>query len=284
MPTHSKTGFIEVAPDMWALIMSVIPPEGGGPNAGVIVAGDQVLVIDSLISPGTGRQLAEHMGQVTERSVSYLVNTHHHGDHVFGNQAFSPPGTIIAHETVREALISQGQAMLKSYAERFPQLAPDIKETTVIPPQITFRDRMSMHFDGRTIELIHPGVAHTHGDTMVYLPKEKILFAGDLLFNHIFPPIFGSSAGWIATLERVEAMDIETIVPGHGFIATKKDLGEFRKCLTDLRNQVKDCLTRGLSPEQATKEIQFPCLQWPRAERLGPDVEMIYEELKKEGL
>jgi len=142
---------------------------------------------------------------------------------------------------------------------------------------------MTLHVDGRAIELIHPGVAHTHGDTMVYLPDEKILFSGDILFNHIFPPIRGSSAGWIAAIELAETMDVDTIVPGHGFIATKKELGDLKRCLIELRSQVKKCFVQGLPVEQAIKEIDMPYLGWPRTERLGPDVEIIYEELLKEG-
>jgi len=79
-------------------------------------------------------------------------------------------------------------------------------------------------------------------------------------------------------------MDIETIVPGHGPIATKKEVGDLKQCLIELRSQVKDCFIRGLSPEKATKEIDVPCLLWPHAERLGPDVELIYEELLNEGM
>ena len=282
MVSHSKKGLVELGAGIWAAIMSIIPPEGGGPNAGFIVAGDQVVVIDSLISPGTGQELITQLAQVTDRSPTYLINTHAHGDHVLGNQAVSPPATIIAHENVREVLLSQGEAIVASFAERYSDVAPGIKDTTVMPPHITYSERMTLSFDGRMIELIHPGVAHSNGDTLLYLPEEKILFAGDILFNHIFPPIFGSSAGWIATIERLEKMAIETIVPGHGYIATKKELVDLKECLIALRSQVKDCFDRNLTPEQATNEIDIPYLEWPRSERLGQDVRVIYEELERE--
>jgi cyclase len=282
MVSHSKTGLLEVSPGIWAAIMSIIPPEGGGPNAGFVLAGDQVIVIDSMINPGTARQLADHLHQVTDKPPTYLINTHHHGDHVFGNAVFSPPATIIAHENVREVLLAQGDEMLNSFTQRFSDVLPDIKDTVILTPQITYRDRMTFHLNGRTLELIHPGVSHTHGDTMVYLPNEKVLFAGDMLFNHIFPPIFGSASGWIAAIEQVEAMDVETIVPGHGFLATKKDFGDLKQLLIELRIQVKECFNRGLSPEEATQEIDFAYLKWPRTERLGPNVEVIYRELSEE--
>lgn len=284
MVSDSRTGLIEVAPNAWAVITSLIPPEGGGPNAGFILAGEQVLVIDSLMSPSSGRQLLEYIRQVTDKPLTYLINTHHHGDHVFGNQALSPPATIIGHENMREVLRLQRQAMLESFAQRFSQILPDIKDTTIIAPHITYGDRMTLYFADRTIELIHPGIAHTSGDTLVFLPAEKVLYAGDILFNHNFPLIAGSSAGWIAAIEKLEKMDIETVVPGHGFMATKKELGDLKQCLIELRSQVKDCFARGLSAERATREIALPYLQWPRSERLGQDVQAIYDELVKEGL
>ncbi|MFH1087967.1 MAG: MBL fold metallo-hydrolase [Chloroflexota bacterium] len=283
MTSQSKAGFIEVSPGVWAAIMSIIPPEGGGPNAGFILAGRQVVVVDSLISPSMAQQMAKQLRQVTDRAATYLINTHGHGDHVFGNQVFSPPATIIAHKNVRDVLLSQGKAMVKSTAERWGGVLPDIKDTTVLPPHITYTERMTLHLDERTVELIHAGTAHTTGDTMVYLPAEKVLFSGDILFNHIIPPIMGSSAGWIAAIEKLEAMDIETIVPGHGFIAAKKDLGDLKRLLIELRRQVKDCFTRGLLQEQTVKELDMPYLKWPHPERIPMGVALIYEELKKEG-
>lgn len=281
MAFYSRTGLVEVKPGISAVIMSTMS-EGGGPNAGLIIAGEQVIVIDSLMSPASGRQLMEYLRQITNKSPTYLINTHSHGDHVFGNQVFSPPATIIAPENVRDVLLSRGQEMVKSFAERFSDLLPDIGDTTIVAPHMTYRDRVTLHFAGYTIDLIHPGVAHTNGDTIVYLPDEKVVFAGDIVFNHIFPPIFGSSGGWIAAIEQLEAMDIDTIVPGHGFVATKQDLAVFKQFLVELRDQVKECFLRGLSPEQAANKIHMPYLQWPYSERLGRDVQVIYEELKKE--
>ncbi|MFW6125799.1 MAG: MBL fold metallo-hydrolase [Chloroflexota bacterium] len=279
MDGDSGTGLIDLGRDTWAVVMSIIPPEGGGPNAGFFLAGDGVVVIDSLVSPNFGQQLLNYVREVTDKPVAYLINTHAHGDHVFGNQALSPPAVVIAHHGARDALVSQGQAMVRSFAERFADAVPDIKETTVIPPTVTYSQHMTLHLGDRTVQLLHLGVAHTEGDTVVYLPEEKLLYAGDLLFNHIFPPIFGSSAGWIAAIEHMEAMDVDTIVPGHGFLATKKDLIELKRCLLALREAVAECFDRGLSAEEATKRIEVPYLQWPRSERLPVAVQTIYREL-----
>ena len=131
----------------------------------------------------------------------------------------------------------------------------------------------------RTIELIHPGIAHTAGDTMVYLPEDKVLYTGDLLFNHIFPPIFGDSFGWIAAIEQIDGMDIETIVPGHGFVCTKQEIADLKHCLSELCRQVKKCYDRKLDKEEALREISMGIYgNWPHQERLALDVDQLYKE------
>ncbi len=279
MVSQGKTGLQEVAPGVWAMIMSIIEPEGGGPNSGFIVAGDEVIVIDALISLGAARELLSQIKDVSGKEPTFLINTHSHGDHVNGNQIFAPPATVIAHENVRVVLLREGRSIIDRTVQMRPALAEDLKEARIVTPDITYRSHMTLYFDGRTIELIHPGKAHTFGDTMAYLPKEKVLYAGDLLFNHIFPPIFGDCAGWIATIEQIEGMDIKTIVPGHGFVCTKQEITDLKYCLIELRQQVKKCYDRKLTKEKALSEIDMGNYrQWPHQERLALDVDQLYRE------
>ena len=279
MVLQDKTGLHEVAPGAWAMIMSIIEPKGGGPNSGFIVAGDGVIVIDSLISLGAARELLSHIKDVTGKEPTFLINTHCHGDHVNGNQIFAPPATIIAHENVREVLLREGHSIIDRVAQMRPALAEDLKAAKIVAPDITYQNHMTLHFGSRTIELIHPGKAHTLGDTMVYLPEEKVLYSGDLLFNHIFPSIFGDSAGWIAAIEQIEGMDIKAIVPGHGFVCTKQEITDLKHCLTELRQQVKNCFDRKLSKERALSEIDMGVYRhWPHQERLALDVNQLYKE------
>ncbi|MCX6012519.1 MAG: MBL fold metallo-hydrolase [Chloroflexi bacterium] len=270
----------ELIPDIWVITTSLLP--GGGPNSGLIISGNEVILIDSSFSLSCGKQLLLNVHQITSKSPSYIINTHSHGDHLFGNEAFAPPAMIVAHENVRKTLISQGQNMIKSFASRWSHLIPDISETTLILPDITFTEKMTLHFAGRSIDLIHPGPAHTNSDIMIYLPEQKILFTGDLFFNHVFPPVFGSISGWITALETIEAMEFDIIVPGHGPVATKKELTEFKNLLIDMRNQVEQSFTHGLSIQQAIKDMDLPCKDWPQYERLNMNVPFIYQELREE--
>ncbi len=276
---QGKTGLQEVASGAWAMVTSMIEPEGGGPNSGFVVAGDKVIVIDALISLGSARELLRGIKDITGREPAFLVNTHSHSDHVNGNQVFAPPATIIAHENVREVLLRDGQSIIERTRQTRPALAEDLKEARIVAPGIIYRNYLRLCFGGRTVELIHPGKAHTLGDTMVYLPEEGVLYAGDLLFNHIIPPIFGDSAGWVAAIEQIEKMDIKAIVPGHGFVGTKQDITELKNCLIELRRQVKKCYDRELSKEKALSEIDMGVYrQWPHQERLTLDIDQLYKE------
>ncbi len=279
MVSQGKTGLQEVAPGVWAMIMSIIEPEGGGPNSGFVVAGDEVIVIDALISLGAAREFLSQLKEVSGKEPTFLINTHSHSDHVNGNQVFAPPATVIAHENVREVLLREGHSIIDRTVQMRPALAEDLKAARIVTPDITYRNHMTLYFGGRTIELIHPGKAHTFGDTMVYLPREKILYSGDLLFNHILPPIFGDSAGWIAAIEQIEALDIKTIIPGHGFVCTKQEITDLKHCLTELRQQVKKCCDRKLTKEKALSEIDMGIYrEWPHQERLALDVGQLYRE------
>ena len=279
MAAQSRTGLQEVAPGAWAMLTSFIGAEGGGPHAGFVLAGDEVIVIDALVSLGAARELLAQVREVTGREPTYLINTHHHPDHIIGNQVFAPPATIIAHEKVREVLLRKGRSLIDGMAEEDPSLAEDLREARVVAPDITYRGSMTLHFGGRTLELIHPGVSHTAGDTMVYLKEDRVLYAGDLLFHHIVPPVFGDSAGWVAALEQIESMDVRVVVPGHGFICGKEGITELKDYLTRLRRQIKKCYDRKLSQEEALAEIDMGSYHdWPHPERQSINVSKLYRE------
>ena len=171
MISDVKIETVEVAPGIWAILTSILP--GGGPNGGIIIAEDEIIVIDPMMSQIVAWQLHEHVMKIAGTPATHLINTHNHGDHLFGNQVFSPPATIIAHENVRNMLLVHGDQMVSSFARKYAHLVPDIGDTTVILPHITYSGHMTLTCGERTIELIHPGPAHTNGDTMVFLPREK---------------------------------------------------------------------------------------------------------------
>jgi cyclase len=279
MVSQGKTGLQEAAPGIWANILSVSGPDGGGPNAGFILAGNNTIIVDSLITLGAAREMLAGIKKAGGKEPSFLINTHSHGDHIIGNQIFAPPAIVIAQENTREAIMREGAAGIKRMADMRPNLAKDLKEAKVVVPEIAYTDAMTLNFGGRSVRLIHPGPAHTLGDTVVYIPEEQVLFAGDLLFNHIVPPIMGDSANWVRALIWLKGLDIKAVIPGHGYVGTKEDLVEMKKFLQRLRREVKKCYDKGMPQDKVVTEINLGKYRdWPHQERLTMDVAQLYKE------
>ena len=143
------------------------------------------MVIDAMMVASMVRPYMEEIRHVTDKPIRYVVNTHHHVDHSFGNQ-FYLPTEVVSHRGCREALIDRG-ADVEMLSQRWPQYREDWVKTRLTPASITYDDKMVVHLGDRVIELLHPGPAHTYGDTLVYLPQEKVLFTGDVAFHYLTP-------------------------------------------------------------------------------------------------
>ena len=279
MVSQDKTRLQEVAPGIWANILSIIGPDGGGPNAGFILEGNTTIIVDSLITLRAAREMLAGIKKAGGKEPSFLINTHSHSDHIIGNQIFAPPAIVIAQENTREAIMSEGAAGIKRIADMRPNLAEDLKEVKVVVPEIAYSEAMTLNFGGRSVKLIHPGPAHTLGDTLVYIPEEQVLFAGDLLFNHIIPPIMGDSANWVRVLTWLEGLDIKAVIPGHGYVGTKEALVEMKKFLQRLRREVKKCYDKEMPQDNVITEINLGKYRdWPHQERLTMDVAKLYKE------
>lgn len=272
------TGLKEVGPGIFAMVT----PDGGA-NAGFVVGDDQVLVVDARMTPSLARSFRDEVRRVTDKPVRLLVNSHYHGDHTFGNQLFSPPALIISHINTRRRLAQLGNEYPAQFARNRPELAEEFQQVTMTLPSITYTDRMTVHLDGRLIELIHPGrPAHTDGDTMVYLPQGKCLFAADLLFSGIVPALMdGHCTGWIDSLTQIEGMAVETVVPGHGAVSTLKEITEMKEFLRALRQAVHEQYQNGAREEQAIKAIKMAkYAPWPFQERIEVAIRRIYQEFQ----
>ena len=183
-------------------------------NTGFLLGRKHVLAIDTCFTERRTRALIDALrSRAGTRPVRVLVNTHHHGDHTFGNYLLAGEATIVGHELCREALLREGFA-----AHR---LFPGVEWGTVelAPPEVTFRDRLGLWLDDLRVELIHVGPAHTTNDVVAWIPERKVLYTGDVVFNGGTPfALAGSVAGWLEALDRLRALGAETIVPGHGAV------------------------------------------------------------------
>lgn len=233
------------------------PARSFAANAGIVIGRDGVLVVDTLISAKEGERLLADIRKVTDKPIRYVVNTHTHLDHAFGNCVFARLGAVvISHAADREYLAKNGEKTLKD-ASSFGMKPEDMAGTTISLPAITFSDRMNIDLGGEAVELIRVAPSHTEGSVVVYLPARKVLFAGDVLFTDFHPFLAeGDITGWTKTLDMLQAMDIERIIPGHGPLSTKKDLKEMKEYLLLFDKKAKEMAARGMNADAIAAELK----------------------------
>ena len=274
-----ETGAIEIASGIYAFIQ----PDGAT-DAGFIVERDGVVVIDTLMTTTLANRLMAAVRAVTDAPVRHIVNTHWHGDHVFGN-AVLPPAPIIAHDTCREDLLGEWDSHRAFLRDLYPMAWPDMSDLPAVPPNVTFDHHLTLHLASRPVELRYFGRAHTRGDVVAYLPTEGVVFAGDIAFHDYIPNARdGFPSDWIAAAAALEGLDAGTIVPGHGPLGNNGEVAKMRECLTLIAGQVRGAFERGMSETQAHEALQLGSFaSWGRQEdRLPTLVGRLYRELRGE--
>ena len=254
---------------------------GSGGNIGVVVGDDGVFMIDSQYGP-LSEKIAAAVGKLSSQPIKYVFNTHWHGDHTGGNENFGKKGAIIvAHENVKNRMSTE-------------QIRPFRKPTSaaaeIAQPVITFKNNMKFHLNGEDILIYHFHSGHTDGDAFVYFPKSNVLHMGDNFFKGRFPYIDlglgGSVEGALKNInEALFLVDSETkIIPGHGALANKKDLMEYRDVITITRDRVKKAIAKGMTLEEikasnVTKEYDE---EWGSG-FINPEkfAEILYSDLTK---
>lgn len=208
------------------------PSHSFAANAGIVIGTDAVLVVDTLISAKEGERFLADIRKVTSKPIKYVVNTHTHLDHAFGNCVFSKIGaTVISHTADRAMLARIGTDTLKNIGN-YGLKPEEMTGTEIVLPTLSFSDRLQIDLGGESVELIRVAPSHTEGSVIVSVPSSKLLFAGDILFTDFHPYMAdGDIAGWTKTLDSLLTMDVERIIPGHGPLSTKKDLKEMKAYL-----------------------------------------------------
>ena len=282
MPVPSWTpGLQEIASNVFAYLHS--PVGAHICNSGFIVSDDGVMVIDAMMVASMVRPYIEEIRKVTNQPIRYLVNTHHHVDHTFGNQ-FYLPAEVVSHRGCREALITGG-ADVESLSQRWPQYREDWTLTQLTPPSITYEDKMVVHLGDRVIELLHPGPSHTYGDTLVYLPKEKVLFTGDVAFHYLTPLARdGHISNWIRVANGIlNHLDVTTLMPGHGPVTGKEVVSKTLRYLRLIKRTSRLHFQRGASVEEASRAINLgEYAGWAEPERVIVNVRRMYQEFRGE--
>ncbi len=239
----AQGGLTRIADNVYAYVgaRNASPSTSFGANAGIVIGNDGIAVIDTLISAKEADRFIKDIRAVSQKPIKYVIDTHEHLDHVFGNAEFARLGaTIVSQANCRKNMIASAQAVLRS-AKDYGLSEDDMKGTQIAIPTVAFRGTVEIDLGGRTVELIDPGPSHTNGSILVYVPDTKTLFAGDVLFTDYHPYIGdGSIDAWTGVLDRILGMDVEAIVPGHGPLSGKKDVTDMKNYLVAFDAKAKE--------------------------------------------
>ncbi|AOT58123.1 MULTISPECIES: MBL fold metallo-hydrolase [Streptomyces] len=273
MPAHDPYT-VQLAPDVHAYVQ----PDGGWclNNAGWVGGADGSVLIDTTATERRAVALRDALLAHGAAPPSLVVNTHHHGDHTYGNHVFLPEATVVGHEACRSEVLAAGRQLHLIW----PQT--DFGDVRVTPPSVTYSDRMTLYAGGTEVRLIHPGVAHTTGDTIVHLPERGVVFTGDLVFHGGTPFLAtGSLRGSLRALDLLRSLDAETVVPGHGPLADPSAYDATEAYLRFVAELAEDGHARGLTPLEVARGADlgvFGELREP--ERLVANVHRAYAELE----
>jgi glyoxylase-like metal-dependent hydrolase (beta-lactamase superfamily II) len=233
-------------------------------NIGAVVGDDGVLIVDTRTTHRQADEVLADLRIITSRPVVRVVDTHMHYDHTFGNARFRP-AELWGHERCAERMREDGERARASLVERFPDLADDIRRVEIAPPDHTFRDRATVSWPGRTVELRHLGRGHTDNDIVVVVPGSRsdgdggVVFAGDLLENGA-PPWFGDAypMDWPETASRIVALAGGVIVPGHGDVGDRRFAAAQAEDLAAVASLAADVHADELTLQEAASAGPFP--------------------------
>ena len=229
-------------------------------NAAWMVTDEGVLVIDTRQHPRRAEELLAMIRRTTDKPIRWVVNTHAHGDHYFGNSVFKREGAVfIAHRDTAGMMKSHFGLEMKRRQGYFRQRQFDPKEVSVVLPDITFDSTLTLTLGGRTVELVYMGAGQNPGDTFLRFPKERVLFAGGPFSRNSWPnPSFTPSIStWVDILRKMAAMDVDIYLGGHGDIGRREHVLQQAKMLEDFDRGMRAAVAKGLSREEIVRTVRF---------------------------
>ncbi|MEJ2733475.1 MAG: MBL fold metallo-hydrolase [Anaerolineae bacterium] len=238
-----------------------------GANVGAILTGEGVILIDTPMLPDDADTWLKEIRKRTNEPILYILNTDHHRGHIIGNQYF-PMATVIAHEFAWKNMKSYGDSfrtrLLNLYRNRMPEAAEEWKQNLkIIEPEITFTGRITLFKGDKEIHLIPLG-GHTPATTVIYLPQDGLLFAGDMVVTDR-PPFLsqGDTKEWLEALTYLRKLQYDVLIPGHGELTGKEATEKMSEFLRIVRRKVRSAYRAGLSKSDTARSLKHLIHHWP---------------------
>ena len=256
---EKKTSFIQLSENAWAYTAE------GDPNSGVIIGDDSVMVLDTTATPAMAQPLIRHIRSITDKPIKYVVLSHYHAVRVLGASAYKEEGAeqVIASRGTWEMIVERGEHDMQSEIERFPRLFAGVETVPGLTwPTMVFDRTLTIFMGSLEVKLMHIGMGHTKGDTIAWIPSQKVCFSGDLVE-------YGAAAytgdaqleEWPVTLEALRALGAEKLVPGRGPALVNRDevnaaIDYTKDFVTTLLGSAKEAVAAGMSLKQAMAHVR----------------------------
>lgn len=293
MSTSFKQGLNELGKGAWAWVAH--SGTWGWSNAGLVVDGDESLLVDTLFDLKLTDEMLRAMRAAEPRAkkIGTVVNTHANGDHTHGNQLVEGAEVIAtrasAHEMeeVTPELLAQIMRTFKNDPSKTGAFLRhcfgdfDFEGIHHQAPTKTFDRELTVKVGDKDVHLIEVGPAHTGGDLLAFVPKDRVVYTGDILFIGGTPIMWaGPAQNWIDACKKIESMDVDYVVPGHGPIVDRKAAAQVRGYLEYVRDEAKKRYDAGMEPLAAAKDIPLKEYgEWTDSERIVVTVDRLYSEL-----
>jgi len=291
----SKWEFTKGLHDLGNGVFAYLCPDGswGLNNAGLVVDGEESLLVDTLFDLASTREMLDEMKGASEAaaSINSLVITHANGDHFYGNELVKG-AEIVATKACAQEMAEASPQMLAELAKAAPEMGElgeffikcfsqfKFDDINPLPPTRTFEKRLDLAVGNKEVQLIEVGPTHTVGDCIVYLPGERVVFTGDILFIGGTPIMWvGPVANWIKACDLMLEMDVEAIVPGHGPITDKGGVEAVKGYWEYLTAEARKRYDGGMSADEAVEDIDLGAYaSLGEAERIVVNVNTLYKE------
>jgi glyoxylase-like metal-dependent hydrolase (beta-lactamase superfamily II) len=283
--------------DLGNSVYAYLQPDGswGWSNAGLVTDGEASLLIDTLFDLRLTQEMLDTMRRSVPATshIDMLVNTHANGDHCYGNQLVADAQIIASKKTADEMRAGPQPELFAMGLEQADSLGVfgtfmrhafgsfNFENITLTPPNETFEGATTLRVGNKAVHLIEVGPAHTLGDTLAYIPNDRVVFTGDILFIGGHPIMWvGPTSNWLRACDRILEMDVETIVPGHGPITDKKGVAEVKGYLQYVYDEARKRYEAGMPAAEAARDIPMDrYASWSDGERIVVNVTTIYREL-----